>query len=165
VRIVNKGFTLIELMIVVAIIGILAAVAIPAYSDYTTRAQVTEGLNLASAAKTAVSESYTSNGAWPADNTAAGMGAAANIQGKYVNSVSVANNQITVTFRAAAPAATGIQNTTLLLTAGTSANGDVVWQCGSKAMAAGITAGTTAFEAAGGGGTAPLKYRPAECRG
>jgi type IV pilus assembly protein PilA len=162
---VNKGFTLIELMIVVAIIGILAAVAIPAYSDYTTRAQVTEGLNLASAAKASVSESFTSNGTWPADNSTAGIGTSSTIQGKYVNSVEVAANQITVTFRAASPAATGIQSKTLLLTAGTSGNGDVVWQCGSKAMAGGITAGTTAFEAAGGGGTSAQKYRPAECRG
>ena len=60
----QKGFTLIELMIVVAIVGILAAVAIPAYQDYTVRAQVSEGLSLASAAKAAVVESYGSNGAW-----------------------------------------------------------------------------------------------------
>ena len=162
---IQKGFTLIELMIVVAIIGILAAVAIPAYSDYTTRAQVTEALNLASAAKTAVSESYGSNGAWPADNSAAGLGVATDIKGKYVDSVSVAANQITVTFRAAAPAASSIQGKTLKLTAGTSVNGDIAWQCGSKAMAGSITAGTTAFEAAGAGGTSAQKYRPAECRG
>ena len=160
-----KGFTLIELMIVVAIIGILAAVAIPAYSDYTTRAQVTEALNLASAAKTAVSESYTNSGTWPADNTAAGVGVSTDIKGKYVDSVSVAANQITVTFRAAAPAAAGIQGKTLKLTAGTSVNGDISWQCGSKPMAGSITAGTTAFEAAGAGGTAAQKYRPSECRG
>jgi type IV pilus assembly protein PilA len=162
---VQKGFTLIELMIVVAIIGILAAIAIPAYSDYTTRAQVTEGLNMAGAAKAAVSESFSSNGAWPADNAEAGVGVAAEIQGKYVDSVTVVDNQITVLFRAGAPAATGIQGDTLLLTAGTSANGDIAWQCGSKAMAAGITAGTTAFEASLAGGSVDQKFRPAECRG
>ena len=162
---VQKGFTLIELMIVVAIIGILAAVAIPAYSDYTTRAQVTEALNLASAARTSVSESYSSNGAWPADNSAAGLGVSTDIKGKYVDSVAVAANQVTVTFRAASPAASSIQGKTLKLTAGTSVNGDIAWQCGSKAMAGSITAGTTAFEAAGAGGTSAQKYRPAECRG
>jgi type IV pilus assembly protein PilA len=163
---VQKGFTLIELMIVVAIIGILAAIAIPAYQDYTTRAQVTEGLNLAAAAKAAVAETYTSTGAWPADNTAAGLDATAtNIKGKYVDSVSVTNNQITITFRNAAPANAGIRGDTLLITAGLSANGDIAWQCGSKAMATGITAGTVGFEGTGAGGSAEQKFRPAECRG
>ena len=161
----SRGFTLIELMIVVAIVGILAAVAIPAYSDYTTRAQVSEALNLGGAARTAVSESYISAGAWPADNAAAGIGPATDIKGKYVDSVAVAANQITVSFRGAPPAAPGIQGRTLLLTGGTSANGDVAWQCGSKPMAGSITAGTTAFEGSGAGGTTPQKYRPAECRG
>jgi type IV pilus assembly protein PilA len=64
----QQGFTLIELMIVVAIIGILAAIAIPAYQDYTIRAQVSEGMSLASGARTAVSEAYQSTGNWPADN-------------------------------------------------------------------------------------------------
>jgi Tfp pilus assembly major pilin PilA len=102
------------------------------------------------------------------DNNAAGLNATAtNIKGKYVDSVTVALNQITVLFRAAAPAATGIQGMTLILTAGTSTNGDVAWQCGSKSMAGatGITAGTTAFQAAGAGGTVVNKFRPAECRG
>ena len=73
---VQQGFTLIELMIVVAIIGILAAVAIPAYQDYTIRAQVSEGLTLAGQAKSAVSEYYSEHGAWPngnEDNVTCGM--------------------------------------------------------------------------------------------
>jgi type IV pilus assembly protein PilA len=164
-RKLQQGFTLIELMIVVAIIGILAAIAIPAYQDYTTRAQVTEGLNLAGAAKTAVSESFAGTGAWPADNTAAGLGTSTDIKGKYVDSVGVAANVITVTFRNAAPVSAALRGDTLILTAGTSVNGDVAWQCGSRAMPANITAGTTAFQGAGAGGTADQKFRPAECRG
>ena len=159
----QKGFTLIELMIVVAIVGILAAVAIPAYQDYTIRAQVSEGISLASAAKAAVVESYGSNGAWPTDNTAAGVGTSTDIKGKYVTSVAVANNVVTVTFGQAAN--TAVSAKTLLFTAGLSANGDVSWQCGSKSMPTGITAGTTAFAGTGAGGDLPQKYRPAECRG
>ena len=85
----QKGFTLIELMIVVAIIGILAAIAIPAYQDYTIRAQVSEGLNLTAACKAGVSETYMDSGAFPATNLAAGLSPAANITGKYTTQVAV----------------------------------------------------------------------------
>jgi type IV pilus assembly protein PilA len=168
---VQKGFTLIELMIVVAIIGILAAIAIPAYQDYTIRAQVTEGLNLAGAAKSAVAETYANNGAWPADNSAAGLGNSTDIQGKYVQSVGVTNGIITVTFGNTANTA-NLAGNTLILTPGASNNGDVAWQCGNKTMpgatsfpTAGIAGG--AWQAAGptGGGSVRQKYRPAECRG
>jgi len=94
----QQGFTLIELMIVVAIIGILAAIAIPAYQDYTIRAQVSEGLSLASGAKTAVAEFYQDSGGWPANNTEAGLGQPATIFGKYTVSVTVAGNLITVVY-------------------------------------------------------------------
>jgi type IV pilus assembly protein PilA len=160
----QKGFTLIELMIVVAIVGILAAVAIPAYQDYTIRAQVSEGLSLASAAKAAVVESYGSNGGWPTNNEAAGLGKSTDIKGKYVASVAVVNNVVTVTFGQEANSAITTNNT-LTFTAGLSDNGDVAWQCGSKPMADGINEGPTAFAASGAGGTVPQKYRPAECRG
>lgn len=98
----QQGFTLIELMIVIAIIGILAAVAIPAYKDYTVRAKVGEGFSLADAAKTAVTETFMSSSAWPTTNTEAGLAAAATITGKHVTSVTVgANGVITVLFSAA----------------------------------------------------------------
>src|SRR3569833_2525219 len=98
----QKGFTLIELMIVVAIIGILAAIAIPAYQDYTIRAQVTEGLNLAAPAKASVADVYANTGNWPADNTAAGLGADTSITGKYVQSVNVTGGVITIKYGAQA---------------------------------------------------------------
>ena len=101
----QKGFTLIELMIVVAIIGILAAIAIPAYQDYTIRAQVSEGMNLAAAAKAAVAESFLNSGVAPANRTAAGMSPnATDTSGKYVTGVEVTNGVIQITYGAEANA-------------------------------------------------------------
>ncbi|ENS8297220.1 pilin, partial [Neisseria gonorrhoeae] len=92
----QKGFTLIELMIVIAIVGILAAVALPAYQDYTARAQVSEAILLAEGQKSAVTEYYLNNGIWPENNTSAGVASsAADIKGKYVESVTVAKGVVT----------------------------------------------------------------------
>ena len=159
---VQKGFTLIELMIVVAIIGILAAIAIPAYQDYTIRSQVTEGLNLATSVKAAVSESFQSNGSWPGNNTAAGLAAATDIRGKYVNSITVgAGGVITIAYGGQANAL--IASQTLGLNPYTSPNGDVSWVCGDRG-----TAGTTSLTLATGAtltsGNLTAKYRPANCR-
>ncbi|HGG7617045.1 TPA: pilin [Neisseria meningitidis] len=94
----QKGFTLIELMIVIAIVGILAAVALPAYQDYTARAQVSEAILLAEGQKSAVTEYYLNHGEWPKNNTSAGVASSASdIKGKYVQSVEVKNGVITAT--------------------------------------------------------------------
>ncbi|MDO6060764.1 pilin, partial [Neisseria gonorrhoeae] len=91
----QKGFTLIELMIVIAIVGILAAVALPAYQDYTARAQVSEAILLAEGQKSAVTEYYLNHGEWPEDNTSAGVASASKIIGKYVKQVEVKNGVVT----------------------------------------------------------------------
>src|SRR5690606_6919262 len=96
---VQKGFTLIELMIVFAIIGILAAIAIPAYQDYTIRSQVSEGINLMAGAKSGVSEFWADRGRFPANNESAGVAANTSITGTYVTGVEVkANGVITATY-------------------------------------------------------------------
>lgn len=124
----QQGFSLLELMIVIAIIGILAAIAIPAYQDYSTRAKITEGISLSASAKTAVGESFHATGSFPADNAAAGMGAKGDIKGKYVKSVEVGTNGvITVTYNKVGPVA---DDSTLVLTP-TDNSGSISWACTS----------------------------------
>jgi type IV pilus assembly protein PilA len=136
---VQQGFTLIELMIVVAIIGILAAIAIPAYQDYTIRAQVSEGLSLTSGSKVAVTEFYQQNGTMPVDNADAGVAAAATIAGNYVSQVLVANGVITATFSDTAPqrANSSIDTAELVLTPSTAAAGAVSWACSGATILSG----------------------------
>jgi type IV pilus assembly protein PilA len=153
----QRGFTLIELMIVVAIIGILAAIAIPAYQDYTIRSQVTEGLNLAAPAKASIAEVYANKGSFPADNTAAGIGAATDITGKYVTSVTVSSGVITILY--GKQANSKLSGKTVIITAGTSNNGDVAWICGDHDTPANISAATTPTA-----GSVDQKYLPQVCR-
>lgn len=158
----QQGFTLIELMIVVAIIGILAAIAIPAYQDYTIRAQVTEGMNLAAAAKAAVAETFLNTGTAPATRTAAGMlddaGDGSETEGKYVQSVNVVTGEIIITYGNDAHA--NIAGDLLYLTPYLSADDSVVWRCGMAAAPTGLTAMGTAAA----GTNVEVQYLPAACR-
>ncbi len=141
---VQQGFTLIELMIVVAIIGILAAIAIPAYQDYTVRAQVSEGLNLGAGAKTAVTEFFQDRGAWPINNTQAGIDATpTNIKGKYVLSVTVTTPGIVTVVYGIDAHATLLKGKNITLTP-FNAGGSVTWTCASTSL--------------------PDKHLPAACR-
>ena len=136
---VQKGFTLIELMIVVAIIGILAAIALPAYQDYTKRTHVSEGLTLAGGAKSAVAEYYSSEGTWPADNATAGLADATDITGNAVTQVEVAaSGLITITYNAK------VEDNTTIEVQGTASDGGVAWSCT--------------------GGDVNSRYRPSRCR-
>jgi type IV pilus assembly protein PilA len=131
---VQQGFTLIELMIVVAIIGILAAIALPAYRDYTIRSKVSEVILAASSARTSVSEYAQANSSLPAALTVESQ------LGNYTASVAYASGVITATANTAEPAISGA---TITLTGTLQANGQVLWVCS---------------------GSIDAKYRPASCK-
>jgi len=139
----QKGFTLIELMIVVAIIGILAAVALPAYQDYTKRSHVSEGIALASGAKSSVTEYYSSMGAFPGSNTSAGLATATDIKGNAVTSVTVTTGGlITIVYN------DKVENGKTLLLSPTAGAGSVEWKCKGGTGTAGVD----------------VKFRPSNCR-
>lgn len=128
----QKGFTLIELMIVVAIIAILAAIAIPAYQDYTIRAQVSDGLSLASGSKTAVAEYYQNRGSYPTNNALAGVATSVSIRGQFVSTTNIAAGTITVTY--GFNANTKILTSTIQLVP-TDRGGSTEWDCTSGNIA------------------------------
>jgi type IV pilus assembly protein PilA len=178
-KVVQKGFTLIELMIVIAIIGILAAIAIPAYQDYTIRAQVTEGLNLASSLKAGVSEFYANNGTWPTlvkGNVAGSLGNIADPSGKYVSDIAINTaGTLVITYSSAGGFVANAKLDTLTLAlqpvlsgaAVATGNEDVIWICGYNAGPAGQfhqPAAGTGSPGSLGLTTVLAKWLPANCR-
>ncbi|CWN68990.1 fimbrial protein [Neisseria meningitidis] len=158
----QKGFTLIELMIVIAIVGILAAVALPAYQDYTARAQVSEAILLAEGQKSAVTEYYLNHGIWPKNNTSAGVASSAtDIKGKYVKSVEVKNGVVTAEMKSSG-VNKEIQGKKLSLWAKRQ-DGSVKWFCGQPVTR---TAADSDDVAAANGKTADninTKHLPSTC--
>ncbi|EMT0269584.1 pilin, partial [Neisseria gonorrhoeae] len=159
----QKGFTLIELMIVIAIVGILAAVALPAYQDYTARAQVSEAILLAEGQKSAVTEYYLNNGEWPKDNASVGVASTpTDIKGKYVQSVTVANGVVT-----AEMASTGvnkeIKGKRLSLWAKRQ-DGSVKWFCGQPVTRTAGANNNDEVAKAGAGNAIETKHLPSTCR-
>ncbi|ROU53504.1 pilin [Neisseria gonorrhoeae] len=158
----QKGFTLIELMIVIAIVGILAAVALPAYQDYTARAQVSEAILLAEGQKSAVTEYYLNHGKWPEDNGAAGVASASTIKGKYVQKVEVAKGVVTATM-ASSNVNKEIQGKKLSLW-GRREDGSVKWFCGQPVKRDNAANDDAVKDDADANGKISTKHLPSTCR-
>ncbi len=161
---VQKGFTLIELMIVVAIIGILAAIAIPAYQNYVIRAQVSEGASLIGGLEAAVAENYANTGVFASKNTQVGIATSKTISGQYVSSAALSGKGvITVEYSSTAPqgANSAISGLTVVWTAIQSTNGDISWDCNGHVSGATAPSGGTAPSA---GTITNDSYLPTTCQ-